>query len=133
MIGSDELKLRLRELAEVAPQVCKCRDRTAAAGDISGASATAGARLELLGSAVAHLGDRRPLVRGLAGARAQDGGDGRVLLCQPVGVLPLPYAQSDVPLEHAVVVRVNMPRAEASALGRTARSRSDLKGSARIC
>ena len=35
----------------------------------------------------------------------------------PPGFFALPYAQSDVPLEHAVVVRVNMPPSEASALG----------------
>jgi hypothetical protein len=116
MIGQDELKQRLRELAKASPQVASVESeqrlresfrshqrRRRAWKYLTGVAASL-----LIGGAsylISHVHGRGP-------AAATEGS-----YASPPGFLALPYAQSDVPLEHAVVVRVNMPPSEASALG----------------
>ena len=116
MIGSDELKQRLRELAEMSPSA-------------------AGVETErrLLETFRARQRRKRVWTYWAAAAASLVIGSLSYVLWQEherkvtvmtestyvsaPGFLPLPYAQSDVPLEHAVVVRVSIPRAEASAWG----------------
>jgi len=114
MIGQDELKQRLRELAEASPQgasveseqrlleIFRARQRRRRAWKYLVAVA---ASLVIGGASyvIWHAHERRPAAESS--------------YVNPPGFLALPYAQSDVPLEHAVVVRVNISPAEAGALG----------------
>jgi len=115
MIGQDELKQRLRELAEASPQaasveterrlldVFQARQRRRRAWKYLTAVA---ASLVIGGASYVLWQDHE---RKLAATESSYAGT--------PGFLALPYAQSDVPLEHVVVVRVDMPPSEASALG----------------
>jgi len=116
MIGSDELKQRLRELAEMSPHAAsvatarrlletfRARRRRKRVWTYWGAAAAS----LVIGSLSYVLWQEHE--RNVAVAAESS-------YVSAPGFLPLPYAQSDVPLEHAVVVRVSIPRAEASAWG----------------
>ena len=116
MISQDELRQGLRELAQNCPQ-----------------EASVETERRLLEIFRAHPWKRRAgkyfaavaasLVIGVASYVLWQGHERRIAAAaessyvNPPGFLALPYAQSDVPLEHAVVVRVSIPPAEASAWG----------------
>jgi hypothetical protein len=131
MIGPDELKQRLGELAESSPQeaspetqerlleIFRVRARRKHAWKYCAAAAAS-----LLIGSVSYLlwqGHERTVAESAASSYVG-----------APGFLALPYAQSDVPLEHAVVIRVTVPPAEASAwgvpvdLGRRTNVRADL-------
>jgi hypothetical protein len=115
MIGQDELRQRLRELVEASPQaasveseqrlreIFRARQRRSRAWKCL----TAVAASVVIGGgsyALWHAHEHKIAVTESSYAGAP-------------GFLALPYAESDVPMEHAVVVRVTIPPAEASALG----------------
>jgi hypothetical protein len=115
MIGQDELKQRLRELAEAAPQAASVESEQRLR-EIFRARQRRRRAWKYLTAVAASL------VIGGASYVLWQGHERKMAATEssyvsPPGFLALPYAQSDVPLEHAVVVRVNMPPSEASALG----------------
>jgi hypothetical protein len=115
MIGPEELKQRLNELAESSPREASLetqqrlleifhlrrRKRAWTYWAAMAASVAIGGASYLLW----HDHERK------IAAKAESSYVGAP------GFLALPYAQSDVPLEHAVVVRVTLAPAEASAWG----------------
>ena len=116
MIGPDELKQRLRELAESSPREASLETQERLL-EIFGVRARrkrawkywAAAAASLFIGCVSYLlwqGHERKIA---ASATSP-------YVTAP-GFFALPYAQSDVPLEHAVVVRVTVAPSEASAWG----------------
>jgi hypothetical protein len=115
MIGQDELTQRLRELAEISPQAARVESeqrvleafRACQRRRRSWKYLAAVASLVIAGASyvIWHGHGRSPV------AVTENS------YASPPGFLALPYSQSDVPLEHAVVVRVNIPPSEASAWG----------------
>jgi hypothetical protein len=115
MIGQDELKQRLRELAETSPQAASVETEQRLLQIFR-----AGQRRKRAWKYLAAMA--ASLVIGGASYALWQGHERKTAAAEssyvsPPGFLALPYAQSDVPLEHAVVVRVTIPRSEASALG----------------
>jgi hypothetical protein len=115
MIGQDELRQRLRELAESSPQAASVESeqrlrqifRTRQRRSRAWKYLTAVAASLVIGGASYVLWQEHEHKRAMTESS----------YAGAPGFLALPYAQSDVPMEHAVVVRVTIPPAEASALG----------------
>jgi hypothetical protein len=115
MIGQDELKQRLRELAEISPQSASIETERRLL-EIFRARQWRKRAWKYTAAVAASL-----LIGGVSYALWQ-GHERKTAVPEssyvsPPGFLVLPYAQSDVPLEHAVVVRVTIPPTEASAWG----------------
>ena len=116
MIGPDELKQRLRELAESSPRAASPETQERLLKIFRGCARRkrawkywAAAAASLLIGGVSYLlwhGHERRVAESAVSSYVG-----------APGFLALPYAQSDVPLEHAVVIRVTLAPAEASAWG----------------
>jgi hypothetical protein len=116
MIGQDELKRRLRELAENSPREASVETERRMLEIFRAQqwrkrawkyfAAVAASLVMGVASYVLWQGHQR----GMEAATESS-------YVNPPGFFALPYAQSDVPLEHAVVVRVTVPPAQASAWG----------------
>lgn len=115
MIGPDELKQRLRELAEVSARAASVESEQRVLEGFRAAQRRSRAWkfLTAVAASLAIGGISYALWQGYE--RRTPAAESSYLSVP--GFLALPYAQSDVPMEHAVVVRVNMPPSEASALG----------------
>src|SRR5882724_2934358 len=120
----DELRLRLRKLAESSPQSAdggaerrlleafRARRSLRPAQHKAAKYFAAIAASMLVGAALylfSHAAPSRVPVRQAPAAESMDGA--------AAGFVALPYAQSGVPLEQAVVVRVNIPSARARSFG----------------
>jgi len=115
MIGQDELKQRLRELAETSPQGASAESEQRLLGIFRARQRRRRAWKYLVAVAASLVIGGASYVIWHAQGRMPAAAESSYV--NPSGFLALPYAQSDVPLEHAVVVRVNISPAEAGALG----------------
>lgn len=116
MIGQDELTQRLRELAEISPQAARVESEQRVL-EVFRACQRRRRSWKYLAAVAASL-----VIAGASYVIWHGHGRSPVAVTEssyasPPGFLALPYSQSDVPLEHAVVVRVNIPPSEASAWG----------------
>jgi hypothetical protein len=115
MIGQDELRRRLRELAEASPQGAgvESEQRLREIFRLRQRRSRAWKYLTALAASLAIGGASYVLWQGHERKAAVTESS----YVSPPGFLALPYAESDVPMEHAVVIRVTIPPAQASALG----------------
>jgi hypothetical protein len=115
MIGQDELRQRLRELAESSPQAASVESeqrlreifRTRQRRSRAWKYLTAVAASLVIGGVSYVLWEAHEHKTAVTESS----------YVSPPGFFALPYAESDVPMEHAVVVRVTIPPAEATAWG----------------
>jgi hypothetical protein len=116
MIRQDELKQRLSELAESSPREASAetRQRVLEMFRARRRRKRAWTYLAAMAASLAIGGVSYLLWHGHE--RHVPANTESSYVTAP-GFLALPYAQSDVPLEHAVVVRVTLAPAEASAWG----------------